>query len=75
MAYGDAGSPDGVIPPGADVEFEIELVSIDSSFDAIKGSALALQLVAGAILINGVTLALTGNELRAYLVGQATFGG
>ncbi|KAH8088754.1 FK506 binding protein [Aureococcus anophagefferens] len=39
LAYGDAGSPDGVIKPGTDVEFTIELVGIASNADIIGGTA------------------------------------
>lgn len=69
LAYGDEGSPDGVIKPGTDVEFTIELVSIDSNANVIGLTAKAFQFIAATIAANGVCIAVTGHELREYLAG------
>ena len=69
LAYGDAGSPDGVIKPGTDVEFTIELVGIASNADIIGGTAKAFGLAGAVIAANGLSIALTGHELREYLAG------
>mmetsp|Transcript_5154 Transcript_5154/g.16018 ORF Transcript_5154/g.16018 Transcript_5154/m.16018 type:complete len:195 (+) Transcript_5154:171-755(+) len=69
LAYGDAGSPDGVVPPGSDLEFTIELVSVDSQAGLIGGLGGIFGLLAAAITANGLALTFTGHELREYLAG------
>ena len=69
LAYGDEGSPDGVIPPGASVDFTIELTSIDSDSGIIGAVGGTFAMLAALIAANGVALQLTGHELREYLAG------
>ena len=63
------GSPDGVIPPGASVDFTIELTSIDSDSGIIGAVGGTFAMLAALIAANGVALQLTGHELREYLAG------
>jgi len=69
LAYGEAGSPDGVIPKSAELEFDVELVSVDGNMAATGGLGTSLQIALGAIAINGLTLYATGHELREYIIG------
>ena len=69
LAYGEEGSPDGVIPPGASVDFTIELTSIDSDSGFIGAVGGTFAMLAALIAANGVALQLTGHELREYLEG------
>jgi hypothetical protein len=69
LAYGEAGSPDGVIPPGAAVDFTIELESIDTDSGSIGAIGYSFAALAGMIALNGVVIQLTGHELREYALG------
>mmetsp|Transcript_6976 Transcript_6976/g.20504 ORF Transcript_6976/g.20504 Transcript_6976/m.20504 type:complete len:195 (-) Transcript_6976:47-631(-) len=69
LAYGDAGSPDGVVPPGSPLEFTIELTSIESNADVVGITAKTFGFVFGLVALNGVVLQLTGHELREFLSG------
>jgi len=67
LAYGDTGSPDGVIRKGDDLIFDIELVSVNGSMDTAKGLLLGFQVALGLIAVNWIFSLLTGHELREYV--------
>ena len=58
------------VPPGSDLEFTIELVSVDSQAGLIGGLGGIFGLLAAAITANGLALTFTGHELREYLAGN-----
>ena len=69
LAFGAKGSPDGLIPPGSDLDFTVELVSIDSNAGIAGGMGKAIAFVMSGILLNGAAVTLTGHEIREYLTG------
>ena len=69
LGYGQQGTPDGVIPPGATLTFDVELVSVNSNSIFIDVLAKGLQFAVGLVALNGVAISTTGHELREYLQG------
>ena len=59
------------VPPGTDLVFEVELVSIDNPMSGQFGSAGSLatgfQFAFGLIVTNGLVEFVTGHELREYI--------
>mmetsp|Transcript_1719 Transcript_1719/g.4142 ORF Transcript_1719/g.4142 Transcript_1719/m.4142 type:complete len:210 (+) Transcript_1719:264-893(+) len=69
LAYGENGYMD--IPPGANLVFDVELVSIDNPMSGQLGSAGSLadgfKVAFGLIVANGLVEFVTGHELREYI--------
>ena len=59
------------VPPGANLIFDIELVSIDNPMSGQLGSAGSLadgfKVAFGLIVLNGLVEFATGHELREYI--------
>ena len=59
------------VPPGADLVFDVELVSIDNPMSGQFGSAGSLaggfKVAFGLIVTNGLVEFVTGHELREYI--------
>lgn len=70
MAYGDEGSPDGLIPKNADLVFDVELVAIVGDMNLVGSMGKGFQFAIGLILVNGLTAYVTGHELREYVNGS-----
>lgn len=70
MAFGDKGSPDGLIPPGSDLDFTVELVSIDSNASIAGIMGKAMLFVFGTVIANGILVTITGHEIRELFAGQ-----
>jgi len=67
LAYGTTGTPDGVIKPGAQLKFDVELVSVDGNMSVTGALGYSFLTALSIIAVNGIFLFITGHELREYL--------
>lgn len=67
LAYGTTGTPDGVVKPGDQLTFDVELISINGNMSVTGALGISFLTALGIIAVNGIFLLITGHELREYL--------